>query len=81
MQPNDRHRAFLADLKTAMKPYADLSAAEMLAIVSQLVGNLIALQDQRTMTPDRAMAIVAGNIEIGNQEALRELLGPAAGSA
>lgn len=55
----------------AMRPYADkLGAQRMLAVASAFVGQLVALQDQRTMTPAMAMEIVARNIEGANQEVL-----------
>jgi hypothetical protein len=78
--PQPKHLDFMNDLKAALGRHAHLSPPEMLAIASQFVGNLIALQDQTTMSPDRAMQIVAGNIAIGNQAAIEGLM-PPAGSA
>ena len=66
----------------AMQPYADKLGGEgMLAVASALVGQLVAMQDQRVMTPAMAMAIVAKNIESANQEVLTNLAGASAGSA
>lgn len=48
----------------------NISAADLLALLAHTVGACIAMQDQRTMTPDQAMHIVATNIEAGNLEAL-----------
>lgn len=62
---------FMADLKAQMP--ADMPAQQILAVVSQFVGQLIALQDKRVMTPDVAMQIVGQNIEIGNQAAILTL--------
>ena len=60
----------------ALKKHGDkLSAVEMLALVSHLVGHLIALQDQRKVTPDLALKLVKENIERGNKEAIAESLG------
>lgn len=67
----ERQKACMAKLKAALDPLLD--GQEMLALVSQLVGNLIAVQDQRKLTPDMAMTLVAKNIEIGNLEAIREI--------
>lgn len=67
-EPKPEHEKFLKDLKAQMP--ADMPAQDILAIVSQFVGQLIALQDQRVMTPDMAMQIVSQNIEIGNQAVL-----------
>ncbi len=71
-----RHRLFRDDLVAVLKKYSDeLSAQEMLALAAHLVGQIVALQDQRQMTPEEAMQIVARNIEQGNREAIDNLLG------
>jgi hypothetical protein len=66
--------AFVNDLKAVIGRHTNLSAQEMLAGASQLVGNLIGLQDQRTMTPDMAMEVVAANIETGNETVIEGLM-------
>lgn len=45
----------------------------VLAIAAQVVGQCLALQDQRTMTADRAMQVVIANIEIGNRGVIDRL--------
>ena len=55
------------------KHAADVNAFEMLAIASNMVGKLVALQDQRTVTVDQALEIVSLNLEIGNQQGLDRL--------
>lgn len=62
-----------AMIASIRKEAADMSAADILAIAAYTVGQLIALQDQRTMTPDQAMELVAKNIEAGNAHALAEV--------
>lgn len=70
----DRHERFYQDLTRLLaKHFGHLTAAEMLAIAAGMVGKLIALQDQRTMTPAEAMTLVASNIEVGNREVLEQL--------
>lgn len=70
-EPDPRHRAFLDQLKAALGDTGkDLPGEELLAVASQFVGMLVALQDQRRFTPDMAMEIVARNIEIGNATAI-----------
>lgn len=70
-----QHEAFYQDLvKLLNKHTAHLSAEEMLAISANVVGKLVAYQDQRTMTSDRALDIVSRNIEIGNEHARAELM-------
>ena len=51
----------------------DAPARELLAVAANLVGKLVAMQDQRTMTPAEAMEIVAMNIEHGNKQVLDQL--------
>ena len=70
IRPTREHVAFMDDMKAVLANHVHLSAKEMLALASQFVGNLTALQDQRTMTSETVMAIVASNIEIGNQAAI-----------
>lgn len=60
---------------------AALREYELLAIAAHLVGQLIAMQDQRTMTPAQAMALVSSNLEAGNAEMLEQLQAISAGSA
>lgn len=76
------HESFYQDLCEILRKHGDkLSSVEMLAISSNLVGKLIALQDQRAMTPSQAMEVVATNIERGNQETIASLKGAEGGSA
>lgn len=68
--------AAMDDMKAVLARHQHLSAQHMLALASQFVGNLIALQDQTKMTPAMAVELVSRNIEIGNAAALEELLAP-----
>lgn len=75
IQPELRHAAFRADLLAVLDKHAGhLDSSEMLALASHAVGQILALQDQRTMTNDRAMEIVASNIEVGNSEVIDNLM-------
>lgn len=53
-----------------------MSAEEILAIVANMLGKIIALQDQRTMTRERALEIVIENIEAGNKQILDQMANP-----
>lgn len=76
------HEAFYQDLTEVLRKHGgSLSSLEMLAIGANMVGKLIALQDQRTMTPAQAMQVVAINIERGNQETIAALKSASSGSA
>lgn len=82
IKPNAQHLAFRKALEAAIAHHGqDLDAAELLAITANLVGQLIALQDQRCMTPSMAMHLVRTNIEAGNQQAVNSLLFQGGGHA
>lgn len=69
--PGPEHQALMAAMKAPIGVEgANIDSAVILAVAAQLVGQLIAVQDRHTMTPERAMAIVQANIEIGNQTAI-----------
>jgi hypothetical protein len=74
-KPTIDQQAFRNDAVRLLNEYAGkLSAVEMLALGSHLVGQILALQDHRSMTPDRAMEIVKQNIEQGNREVVDEMM-------
>lgn len=69
------HEVAYADLCALVSKHADkLTAAELLAVAANMLGKLVALQDQRHVTPREALEIVARNIEHGNQQVLELLL-------
>ena len=74
IKPSKAHTEFRADMAAAMRKHQHMRPDEMLAIASYFVGQLIALQDQRKITPAMAMEIVGANIEAGNQQAMAEAL-------
>lgn len=72
MPPSDIHRAARDAMVKAMGEFP-LTPIEMLALTAQLVGNLIAYQDQRELTAEDAMGLVSANIVEGNEIAIRSL--------
>lgn len=50
-----------------------VTSLELLAIAANMVGKLVAMQDQRTVTPAMAMDVVARNLQAGNQQVIDEL--------
>ena len=69
------HKEFKQDLAKFLETYDDkLSAEEMLAVTSQVVGMMVAMQDQTRFTPVQVMEMVSKNIETGNAAAISELL-------
>lgn len=71
----DKHEALYQDLIAAMRKH-DLSAIEILAVTANMVGKVLAMQDQTKGDAALYMRIVAANIEKGNQQALAEILKP-----
>lgn len=51
----------------------DLTPLELLALASQMVGQLVALQDQRETTSSEAMEVVIHNIRLGNENVVIKL--------
>lgn len=77
MLAKPEHEIAFQDLNALLKKHADehgLSSLEMLAIASNLVGKLVALQDQRTVTPAVAMKVVTMNLEEGNRQAIEAVM-------
>lgn len=73
-EPDEADQAFLTALKEQMP--SDMPVQRILAITSQFVGQLVALQDQTKITVDMAMQIVQENIVIGNQAMMLTLQTP-----
>jgi hypothetical protein len=78
MKTGPQHKAFRDDLiKLLEKHSGHLDAVEMLALGGHMVGQILALQDQRTMTPEAGMKIIMQNIQVGNAEAIAQVTGGA----
>lgn len=61
----------------ALRPYSDeLGGIGMLALFSQIVGKMIAVQDQTKYSRDQIMDMVGRNIEEGNQQVVSALMSP-----
>jgi hypothetical protein len=76
------HEVAYEDLCRLVSKHADkLTALELLAVAANMLGKLVALQDQRKTTPDMAMKVVAANIEYGNQSVIEQLANSKGGLA
>lgn len=81
-KPTAVQLAFRDSLERAVKAHGTtLDAVELLAVLSHLVGQVIALQDQRRYSPDTIMELVQSNIEQGNAEVINGLLASTGGHA
>lgn len=82
MKPTAEHTAFRDEALDLLRRHCGhLPAEEVLAVAAQMVGQIMAMQDQRTMTVERAAEIVWHNIEAGNAAAVDELVNKAGGTA
>lgn len=71
---NEEHEVAYADICELVRKHAGkLTAVELLAVAANMLGKLVAMQDQRTITPDDAMEIVVQNIEKGNKQVFDQL--------
>lgn len=68
------HEAAYQDLCALVNKHASkLTAEELLAVAANMLGKLVALQDQRSMSTTKAMEIVVRNIEHGNKQVMDQL--------
>ena len=82
MRTRPEHEVAYQDLCALVNKHAQkLSSLELLAVAANMLGKLVALQDQRAVTPSEAMEVVAKNVELGNRQAIAEVSGKSAGSA
>lgn len=76
------HEVAYQDLCQLMNKNADkLSPIELLAVAANMLGKLIALQDQRTTSPEMAMKVVSANIKFGNRTVIEQLANSSGGTA
>lgn len=75
VQPKPEHEVAYQDIVNLLyKNSGNTSKLEILAIAAQLVGKLIAMQDQRVVNTDQALELVLQNIELGNQQVVAMLM-------
>ena len=73
--PTAADKALRDDIMAVIKKHLSPDTGErVLAIAAQVVGQVLALQDQRTMTKNYAMAIICMNIEHGNLAVIEDLM-------
>ncbi len=59
-----------ASLALLKEHTGNLDSSEMLAVAAQMIGQMIAMMDQRKWTSDAIMALLIANIEAGNRSVL-----------
>lgn len=59
--------------KVLAKHSGGMTSLEMLAVAANMVGKILAMQDQRAITVSSAMEVIARNIEHGNRTVVDQL--------
>jgi hypothetical protein len=77
--PTAEHAKLKAGLEELMRVHPTMTKQETLAVASQIVGMLVALQDQRELTVPQAMMVVQQNLEIGNRIVIESMMKDAPG--
>jgi len=73
-QARPEHEVLYTELvELVTRHTANMSKIEILAIAANMIGKLIAMQDQRVITSEMALEIVIKNLEEGNRQALEAL--------
>lgn len=76
------HEVAYQDLCQLVNKHAGkLTTIELLAVAANMVGKIVAMQDQRTTTPEAAMEVVAANIEHGNRSIFEHLANNTGGNS
>lgn len=74
VKASPEHEVAYTDLLALVSKHAaSMSEIEILAVASNMLGKLIAMQDQRIHTHEMVMEIVSENIEAGNAQIIKEL--------
>ena len=72
---NHAHEVAYQELAALVSRHAGaLTALEILAIAANMTGKIVAMQDQRAVSPAQAMEIVSRNLERGNAQVIEELM-------
>ena len=74
--PSPRHVVARDNIVKGLRDLEDLTPPELLAVAAQVVGQLVALQDQTKYTSAQVMDLVGRNIEEGNRSAIAEIMTP-----
>lgn len=68
------HEIVYQDVVSLVQRYAGkLKPIEVLAVASNMVGKLIAMQDQFAVSPEQAMQVVSRNIQVGNSQVIEQI--------
>jgi len=75
VQCDTRHEVAYQDLcKLVSKHANELSSLQLLAIAGNMVGKLIAMQDQRSISAEQALEVLFYNLQAGNKQILDQIM-------
>ena len=75
VQCDTRHEVAYQDLCRLVSKHAnELSSLQLLAIAGNMVGKLIAMQDQRSISAEQALEVLFYNLQAGNQQILDQIM-------
>lgn len=81
-KPTAAHQNLRRDLATVLRAYPELTPLDYMCVVAQLLGQLIAYQDQTKHSTEAIMAMAELNIQLGNKQVIDTLKNePVAGNA
>lgn len=76
------HEVVYQDLCKLIARHAEkMTPLEVLAVAANMVGKLVAMQDQRKTSVAMAMEVVSRNIEVGNKAVIDQLVNSNGGTA
>lgn len=72
-EPSRAHQAFMQDMRAVVERYdgQGMPAVEQMAVVAQLVGQIVSDIPEGQFSTAEISAAIAGNIEAGNAEAAK----------
>lgn len=79
--PSAAVAAARAEVLEVLRRHQPMEPIEMVAVLAQTLGQMLALLDQRQFTPAQAMQVVEENLVAGNAAMLDKVFGSTGGSA
>ena len=79
--PSAAVAAARAEVLEVLRRHQPMEPIEMVAVLAQTLGQMLALLDQRQFTPAQAMEVVEENLAAGNAAQIEQVIGTPRGTA
>ena len=79
--PSAAVAAARAEVLEVLRRHQPMEPIEMVAVLAQTLGQMLALLDQRQFTPAQAMQVVGENLAAGNAAQIEQVIGTPRGTA